>query len=146
MIKGLLQNTSFAAVFFALCDSFWLHLRGERIVLGLSGKGVILLKEGNVESISVTSLTEGYNYSFDGDAAGNVVDYLANLKLAADFEENPNEYTGVTWVISLEYEDGDITTIYHFGNMFIRSDSGLWYKMNFDEANQLSVLLDDLSK
>ena len=121
-------------------------------VLGLVGcasvatEGGILLKEGKVKRISVTSLPEEYEYSFDGNDAVVIVDYLSDLNLIADFSENPNEYGGMTWVISLEYEDGDAVTIYHFGNMFIRTKSGSWYKMNSEEARRFDELLDELTK
>ena len=74
-----------------------------------------------------------------------LVDYLSDLNLNSQFEENPNEYVGMTWVISLEYENGDVLKVYHFGNMFIRSEKGSWYKMTYDEASRFHALLDELS-
>ena len=100
--------------------------------------------EGNVINIDVSSLPEGYNYSFSGAEAKAIVDYLSTLNLESNFEENPNEYTGMTWVISLKYENGDVLTIYHDGNMFIRVKGGPWYKMTYDEASRFDTLLDEL--
>ena len=122
-------------------------------VLGMVGcsqqpqqaQGNQLLAEGNVIKIDVSSLPEGYNYSFDGEDAKEIIDYLSNLNLQSNFEENPNEYTGMTWVISLKYENGDELTVYHFGNMFIRTEKGSWYKMTYDEANRFDTLLDELN-
>lgn len=105
-----------------------------------------LLAEGNVINIDVSSLPEGYNYSFSGEEAKAIIDYLSNLNLDSDFKENPNEYSGMTWVISLQYDNGDVLTVYHFGNLFIRSEKGSWYKMTFDEASRFDTLLDELSK
>ena len=104
-----------------------------------------LLAEGNVIKIDVSSLPEGYNYSFDGEDAKEIIDYLSNLNLQSNFEENPNEYAGMTWVIFLEYDNGDELTVYHFGNMFIRTEKGSWYKMTYDEANRFDTLLDELN-
>ena len=104
-----------------------------------------LIAEGNVIMIDVSSLPEGYNYSFDGEEAKEIIDYLSNLNLQSNFEENPNEYTGMTWVICLEYDNGDKLTVYHFGNMFIRTEKGSWYKMTYDEANRFDTLLDELN-
>ena len=104
-----------------------------------------LLAEGNVIKIDVSSLPEGYNYSFNGENAKEIIGYLSSLNLQCNFEENPNEYTGMTWVITLEYENGDILTIYHFGNMFIRSEKGSWYKMTYEEASHFGVLLNELN-
>ena len=121
-------------------------------VLGIVGcsqqpqqvQGGQLLAEGNVINIDVSSLPEGYNYSFSGADAKAIVDYLSTLNLESNFEENPNEYMGMTWVISLKYESGDVLTIYHFGNMFIRVKGGSWYKMTYDEASRFDTLLDEL--
>ena len=121
-------------------------------VLGIVGcsqqpqqvQGGQLLAEGNVINIDVSSLPEGYNYSFSGADAKAIVDYLSTLNLESNFEENPNEYTGMTWVISLKYENGDVLTICHYG-MFIRVKGGSWYKMTSDEANRFETLLDELN-
>ena len=104
-----------------------------------------LIAEGNVIKIDVSSLPEGYNYSFDGEEAKEIIDYLSNLNLQSNFEENPNEYFGMTWVICLKYDNGDKLTVYHFGNMFIRTEKGSWYKMTYDEANRFDTLLDELN-
>ena len=122
-------------------------------VLGMVGcsqqsqqeQGNQLLAEGNVIQIDVSSLPEGYNYSFDGDDAKEITDYLSNLNLQSDFKENPNEYTGMTWVISLKYENDDVLKVYHFGNMFLRTENGSWYKMTYDEANRFGALIDELN-
>ena len=122
-------------------------------VLGIVGcsqqpqqvQGGQLLSEGNVINIDVSSLPEGYNYSFSGADAKAIVDYLSTLNLESNFEENPNEYTGMTWGISLKYENGDVLTIYHCYNMFIRVKGGSWYKMTYDEASRFDTLLDELS-
>ena len=103
-----------------------------------------LLTEGNVINIDVSSLPEGYHYSFSGKDANVIMNYLSALNLESNFEENPDEYVGMTWVISLKYGNGDTVTIYHFGNMFIRSEKGSWYKMAYEEANRFHTLLEEL--
>jgi len=103
------------------------------------------LEEGDVKSVSVTAFPHDYEYSFSGDDAEAVVDYLSNLKLIADFKEEPDGYGGMTWIISLEYENGDIVTVHHFGNMFIKTEDGPWYKMDYDEASRFKALLDELN-
>ena len=121
-------------------------------VLGIVGcnqqpqqvQGGQLLAEGKVINIDISSLPEGYNYSFSGKDAKAIIEYLSTLNLESNFEENPNEYDGMTWVISLEYENGDTLTIYHFGNMLIRVKGGSWYKVTYDEASRFDTLLDEL--
>ncbi len=110
---------------------------------GAGEKGKILLKDGAVKRISVTSMPGYYDYSFEDGAVQPVVRYLSELNLTADFPEDPDLYAGMTWVISLEYEDGEDLTIYHFGNMFIRTAEGPWYKMTYEEAERFGSLLDE---
>ena len=122
-------------------------------VLGLSGcsqqpqqvKGNQLLSEGFVINIEVSSLPEAYHYSFGGEDAKAIIEYLSDLNLTSRFEENPDEYDGMTWVISLKYENGDVLKVYHFGNMFIRSENSDWYRMTNDEASRFDALLDELN-
>ena len=108
-------------------------------------QGNELIVEDNVIKIDVSSLPEEYNYSFNGENAKAIIDYLSNLNLESNFEENPNEYYGMTWVISLEYDNGNELTVYHFGNMFIRAEEGPWYKMTYDEATRFDALLSELN-
>lgn len=108
-------------------------------------KGNKLLVEGDVVKIDISSLPEGYNYFFSGEDSKAIIDYLSTLTLESEFEENPNEYTGMTWVIALEYENGETLNIYHFGNMFIRSQNGSWYRMSYEEASRFDTLLEQLN-
>ena len=109
-------------------------------------KGAQLLKKGNVVNISVSSLPEEYNYIFNSEDSKKIIDYISDLNLESKFEEDPNVYTGMTWVISIKYDDNETLTLYHFGNMFIRSENGSWFKMNYDEASRLDTLLNELNK
>lgn len=102
----------------------------------------LILRKDDIIKVSVSSLPEGFSYFFDGESADAIVEYLSNIELISEFEENPDSYIGGVWVISLEYKNGEITTVYHSGNKFIKADSGPWYKMNYDEANQFESLLD----
>lgn len=107
---------------------------------------LLVPRKDDVINVTVSSLPEEYNYSFSEDDADAIVDYLSGLNLISDFQENPDAYNGMTWVITIEYENGDTVTVYHFGNMFIRTDSGSWYKMNYKEASRFDKLLDELNK
>lgn len=111
----------------------------------VTGQGV-LLKEGKVESISVSTLPKSYDYIFTEVDAEKIINYISELKLTSVFPEDPDDFMGMTWVISLEYEDGNVLTIYHFGNEFIRTEDGPWYKMSYEEANQFNILFSELCK
>ena len=121
------------------------RIRSMLFASGVEVKSGTLLKAGAINSVSVTSLPEGYAYAISGEVVKTIIDYISELDLDASFTENPNEYGGMTWVISLEYESGDVLTLYHFGNMFIRAEDGPWYKMKHEEANRLGELLNELN-
>lgn len=103
--------------------------------------GSQLLIEGNVIKCDVSSLPKYYNYSFKGESAKKIVDYLSSLNLESNFEENPNEHFGMTWKITLEYDNGEILNVYHFGN-FIRTENSSWYKN--EQARYFGELLDEI--
>ena len=103
-------------------------------------------QDAKVQTVNISSLPDGYSYSFSGDEADTIVDYLSALNLISDFPENPNEYSGMTWVITIAYEDQECVTVYHFGNLFVRTEDGPWYKLDFDEAAEFDTLLEDLAK
>lgn len=104
----------------------------------------LLLNDGKVEKISVTSFPGGYDYTFSGQDAQAIIDYLSELNLIADFSENPDEYAGMAWVISIEYESGKTVTVWHSANKFIRTVNGPWYKMTYEEASRFDALLNEL--
>ena len=103
--------------------------------------GDILLSDGVVSRAVVSSLPEGYYYRFSGEAAETVRDYISALHLKTHFKESPESCGGMTWVICLVFEDGKEQTIYHFGNMFIREESGRWFKLEYEEAAAFESLL-----
>ena len=104
-----------------------------------------LLEAGDVTQVAVSSLPEGYAYAYEGEDAMAIVDYLDSLSLRSEFEEDPDEYVGMTWVIAVDHADGSTVTVYHFGNMFIRNEDGPWYRMEYEEAARFHALLDELN-
>lgn len=108
----------------------------------LSGCSLPELDENSIKRIAVTSLPEGYEYSFKGDDAQAIVDYLESLHLTP-YLGLPSE-TGMAWVISIEHENGEVTTVYHSCNKYIMAEGGLRYEMIFEEANRFSTLLYEL--
>ncbi len=107
-------------------------------------EGTPLFPAGEVEMIRIVSLPDKYDYFLYNQNAARLVEYLEDLTLIADFEENPDHYNGLAWVITLVYADGSEHQVVHFGNMFIRGDDATWYKMHYEEAAQLEVLLEKL--
>ncbi|MBO5043232.1 MAG: hypothetical protein J6D87_09725 [Clostridia bacterium] len=97
-----------------------------------------------VTSVSVSSLPEGYNYSFTGETAKKVVDYFSEVQLTSKYDDNPNEMTGMTLVVSITYQDGRTETLYEF-SPFIRKDGGSWYKIVQNDATHFHTLLNELN-
>ena len=112
---------------------------------GCTPKKFKSLNDSDIKSVSVTTLPEfyGYEYSFTGDDAQEIVDYLSGLNLT------PRLFGlgkgGLTWVISIEYESGNATTVYLFGDE-IRIDDGAWYIMKLEEAQFFEPLLENLNQ
>lgn len=107
----------------------------------------VLLREGTVTKIEVSSLPEGYAYTYTTpDDIGKITKYFDELPLITDFPEDPQGFDGMTWVVMFTYSDGTSQTVYHFGNMFVRTDGGPWYKMNYDDAAAFDALLSELNE
>ena len=105
-----------------------------------------LLDDGAVKKVEVTSMPEGYYYTFVESEAETVASYIRSLHLEDEFPEDPNVYAGMTWVVDIEYDGADTTTVYMFGNMFIRRDSSEWLRMEYSEAEGFASLLEKLDK
>lgn len=104
----------------------------------------ILQENESVAKVHVFSLPEAYDYTFDEADAQEIAEYLRGLTLISDFNENPDEYYGMTWVLEVEYENGESGTVCQFSNMFIRTDHGKWYKTVHSEAVELDALIEKL--
>ena len=111
-----------------------------------SQQDIMLIPEGSVTAVRVTSMPEGYDFSFTGKEAEKIAGYFKSLDLISDFEENPDEYSGMTWCVTLEYDTGKSLVVYHFGNMFVRAENGPWYMMTYEEASAIDTLIWDLSE
>jgi len=97
-----------------------------------------------VSSISVSTLPDSQNYArtyTSPDKLKAITDYIDSLHLSESFPENPDAYVGMTWVITYRYTDGTSLTMYHFGNMFFRVETGTWKRMTYEEANRFSDLI-----
>ena len=99
------------------------------------------IDKAKVIGVKVTSLPEGYDYSFTDKNAQAVVDYLSNISLSMNLSvEDPGQLNGMTWVIKLNYENGDTVTLYDLGK-FIHGTDSKWYEMTYEESQELSNLI-----
>ena len=106
----------------------------------VDASAVLGLKGGDITGIHVTSSPKGYDYSFTGDKAQEIVDYLSSLNLIVNFPENPEDYDGMTWIITVIYDNKETLNIYHDG-MFISTLNGTWYKMSYEEASRFDHII-----
>ena len=104
------------------------------------------IDKAKVIGVKVTSLPEGYDYSFTDKNAQAVVDYLSNISLSTNLSvEDPGQLNGMTWVIKLNYENGDTVTLYDLGK-FIHGEDHKWYEMTYEESQEFSNLVWKLGK
>lgn len=109
-------------------------------------KGTALVSAEGVTMITVSSIPENDTYNriyTDSQKISKITEYIDSLTLDTDFSENPNEYTGMTWVITYVYEDGTQITMYHFGNMFFMVNGGKWHHMPHEEAVVFGSLISE---
>ena len=114
------------------------------VLSGCTPKQFKNLNESDIKSVSVSTLPEfyGYEYSFMGEEARAVVDYLSGLKLTPLLISMPKG--GMTWVIEIEYEDESETTVYLFGDeIWINAKEK--YLMQPEENGVFEALLEALN-
>ena len=104
------------------------------------------INKAKVTGVKVSSLPEGYDYSFTGDKAQAIYDYLSDISLSSELSvEDPGQLNGMLWVIRLDYENGDTVTLYDSGK-FIHGSDRKWYEMPYEESQGLSELIWELGK
>ena len=117
----------------------------EKTAAATDSAKLLGLKDAKIKSVNVTSLPQGYDFTFTDDKAQTFIDFLSDMELTADFSENPGELNGMTWVIKLEYENGEAMTLYDIGG-FIRSENNSWFKYEYDYDSPLNTLIWELGK
>ncbi|MBR4062772.1 MAG: hypothetical protein IKK01_06875 [Clostridia bacterium] len=115
------------------------------VLSGCTPKQFKNLNESDIKSVSVSTLPEfyGYEYSFSGDEARAVVDYLSGLNLTPHPISVPKG--GMTWVIEIEYEDESETTVYLFGDE-IWINANAKYIMQPEERGVFEALIGNLNQ
>ena len=133
-----MKKTLIAVILFAVC-SFLL------VSCGNSSKVVIPTDNITKVNISTQPYSDSYARDYiDSEKIAAVIDYLSGLSLKDEFSENPDEYAGMAYIITISYEDGTSEVYNHFGNMFfghIKDDAIHWYRMQYDEAEEFSNIL-----
>ncbi len=93
-------------------------------------------------SVSTAPYNEDYTRTIDSSTEiSKVVDFINNMSVSKIFKENPEEYVGMTLVLEFYLNDGSQVTVYAFGGMFLRIDSGPWLRMDNKEYNELKEIV-----
>lgn len=67
--------------------------------------------------------------------------YLNSLTLSDISSEKPEDYAGMSYIISVTYDDNSKKTYNHFGNKFFKIDDQEWKLMNFEQASELEDII-----
>ena len=106
--------------------------------------GASLVSSENVVKVQVSSLPESSETQRTYTSAEKIkaiTDHIDNLQLDTKFPENPNDYSGSVWVITYIYADESSLTLYHFGNMFLRTEQSDWTRLTQEQAVKLSYII-----
>lgn len=102
--------------------------------------------EEDINNIEISSLSESENYNktlYNIDDIDTIVKYL-NFITPFIAKENPDEYVGGSIIIKINYKDSSTKQYNHFGNKFIKEDSGEFYELKYDEAEKLEEIINNI--
>ena len=108
-------------------------------------KNNLLLPDGDIKSIAITSMPIGYDLHYTSyDEINKIVEFFNNLNLTEDFEEDPHDLYGCTYIVEFKYADGTNHTIDNAGDLFmLREDDGKWFKTDYEESWYFEDLLKE---
>ena len=109
-----------------------------------SGESLLELGKDGISTVTVVSHPEYHDCTFSGEDINVITDHLSSLALLTNFPENPDEMAGMSWVITISYENGDSATVIYFGE-FIRTENGPWYKIRRTEGKRFYELMEELA-
>ena len=79
----------------------------------------------------------------DEEKIGQIMPLLL-LKNAAETSGDPNAYVGSANIFTLEYANGETSTITVYGNLFYKKDDGPWCDIPYEQAEKLEELVRSL--
>ncbi len=117
------------------------------ILMGCKSKNINFNVTGeNINNIEISSLPESDDFNKILNNNGDIDTIVKYLNSINPFitKENPNEYVGQTIIIKFNYKDGSTKEYYHFGNMFIKEDDGIFYELKYEEAEKLGEIINNI--
>lgn len=79
----------------------------------------------------------------DEEKIGQIMPLLL-LKNAAETSDDPDAYDGSANIFTLEYANGETSTITVYGNLFYKKDDGPWCDIPYEQAEKLEELVRSL--
>lgn len=79
----------------------------------------------------------------DEEKIGQIMPLLL-LKNAAETSSDPNAYVGSANIFTLEYANGETSTITVYGNLFYKKDDGPWCDIPYEQVEKLEELVRSL--
>lgn len=72
-----------------------------------------------------------------------IINYINGLDLKKT-AKNPDDYTGMIYIITVYFDDTTSTEYAHFGNMFFKESGKDWYEIPYDQAEELEGIYKSL--
>lgn len=99
---------------------------------------------GYIERIDISTIPENNAFKktiTSDENISNLVNYINKMYVSMDFTENPEEYAGMTIILTFYFTDKDEMTVCLFGNMFMKVNNEAWVRINDKEATELQKML-----
>ena len=122
----------------------------QKKLLGLDEKDDTAKKlgvyNGKIKNVKVYTRPIVTVYDFSGDDAQKIVDFISELQLISDYEDDPYEYDNEYLEIEIEYAGkGKIEEISQKADKFIASRYSDWYAIDESDGKRLKELISELS-
>ncbi len=114
------------------------------LVLACRDKQMPIIEADDIESIEIITQPESKDlnrFYSSQEKIEKITEYINGLSLKERFSENPDDDTGMSYIITITYKSGNRITLNHFGNKFLKQDNKPWKKMNDKQAAYLESII-----
>lgn len=94
--------------------------------------------------VTITTLPEDESLQrvyTDSVKINALCNYLNSLNLISHFTDKVDDYVGQTFIITINGNNDEPLTIYHFGNVFIKQNENEWKKISYKQGSELYSLI-----
>lgn len=99
-----------------------------------------------IKSIKITTLpkSEGRERMYTTeDKVEKMREYIDSLDWEDVTSENPDDYTGMTYIVTTEFDDETTKTYSFFANQFLKFDGIEWMKIEESDVVKLENIIKD---